>query len=141
MDKKLLLLIGLGGLAVLSLVYGVVTPSKARRGASETSTPVSSTSKIRMPLEREIKRSSHPSWGRNPFSQPGAEVLKRPTLSGIAWDEKSPSAIINDQIVGVGDQIGGSTVVAIRPNSVVLNDGEHDFELSVSRQKTGSPPR
>jgi hypothetical protein len=56
-------------------------------------------------------------------------------LNGIAWDELSPRAVINNVIVGVGDKVGGYQVVQIEPNRVILNDGVNDFELRVGRKK------
>lgn len=41
------------------------------------------------------------------------------------------SAIINDTIVKEGDEIDGQKVQKITPDSVVLNDGQEDYTLSV----------
>jgi Tfp pilus assembly protein PilP len=53
------------------------------------------------------------------------------SLIGILWNQESPQAVINDQSVKVGDQIGPNKVVAIMPDKVVLNDGTSDFELDL----------
>lgn len=52
-------------------------------------------------------------------------------LKGIVWDDEMPTAIINDTIVGKGDKIGGSIVIKIEPDKVILNDGKIDFNLAI----------
>ena len=59
---------------------------------------------------------------------------RRLVLDGIAWDRKSPRAVVNDRIVAVGDEVGGSTVVEIRKDRVILNNGAADFELRLGRR-------
>jgi len=130
-DKKLILMIGVAVLAVASLIYGIVTPSKVRReiqAASKSGSPAPPPLQIPMPLERQAQRTSFADWDRNPFSL-GETESEKPTLKGIAWDELSPQAILNDQIVQVGDRIGKYKVVTIHSRGVVLNDGTKDFEL------------
>ena len=52
-------------------------------------------------------------------------------LSGILWDAKDPKAVINGEIVGIGDKINNYSVVDIDRNIVVLNDGSKDIEISL----------
>ncbi len=140
-NKKSIVLIGLAILALWSLLYGILTPSKVRRqissqpGLSQGKPPEPLLSFV--PAERSLARSGYPSWGRSPFlpkgvsTSPGGKLI----LDGIAWDEKSPRAVINDRIVAVGDRVGGSTVVEIRKDRAILNDGSEDFELRLGRRK------
>jgi hypothetical protein len=71
--------------------------------------------------------------GRDPFSrQAGPAAAKGPVLSGIVWDARDPAAIINGQVVRVGDDLespAGHKVLAIDKNRVILNDGERNIEL------------
>lgn len=134
MDKKLVFVVILCVLAVSSLLYGILTPSRMRRGASAPSqTQNVPAAQPQLPVERRAKKSSFIIWGRNPFSLKNTNV-STPVLNGIAWDENAPRAIINDQIVGVGDMIGKNKVVAITPNSVTLNDGTKDFEIRTGQK-------
>jgi len=50
-------------------------------------------------------------------------------LSGILWDDKTPKAVINGEIVGLGDNINKYSIVNINRSSVVLNDGVKDIEI------------
>ena len=71
--------------------------------------------------------------GRDPFNQQaGVTAAKGPVLSGIAWDTREPAAIINGQVVRVGDTLESPPwhkVLAIEKTRVILNDGERDIEL------------
>ncbi|MFA5090843.1 MAG: hypothetical protein WC510_07485 [Candidatus Omnitrophota bacterium] len=73
---------------------------------------------------------------RDPFAQgkkgqEGASSYSL-ALTGIIWDEENPLAIINDRIVKTGDKVSLNNVVAIKQESVVLNDGTKDFELKLN---------
>lgn len=144
-NKKSLLLVILSVGAVASLTYGILTPSKIRReikaktkGAPAVrGAPTPSLQKRVLAVERGTAKSTFAFWGRSPFL-PKESAIESSTvlvLNGIAWDEKTPQAIINDRIVGVGDEISGKRVVAIHPVSVVLNDGFEDFELKLGHEK------
>ncbi len=50
-------------------------------------------------------------------------------LMGIICDKKASLAIINDNIVKVGDKIGVHTVVDIKLDRVILNNGSRNIEL------------
>ena len=59
------------------------------------------------------------------------EISSDFSLNGILWDEKNPQAIINNTIVGVGDEVGGSIVLEITQDKVILNDGARNFKLKL----------
>ncbi|MDI6758204.1 MAG: hypothetical protein QMD94_00795 [Candidatus Omnitrophota bacterium] len=71
-------------------------------------------------------------WGRCPFSGEtyfcDEEVIGL-RLVGIIWDKKGSLAIINNDIVKIGDKIGAVTVVDIKQDRVILNDGSRNIEL------------
>jgi len=56
-------------------------------------------------------------------------------LQGIAFNGDASSAIVNNQIVGIGGKVSGNTVKEIRENSVIFNDGTEDFEIRLMRKK------
>ena len=51
---------------------------------------------------------------------------------GIAWDENNPVAVINDEVVRVGDQVQGHSVVKIEQNKVTLSDGVELIEIRLA---------
>jgi hypothetical protein len=57
------------------------------------------------------------------------------SLKGISWDNVSPLAIINDEVVRVGDNIGGRKVIEIKEDRVILNDGKGNLELKLPSQE------
>ena len=50
---------------------------------------------------------------------------------GIVWDEKTPKCVINNRIVGVGDEVAGKKVKEVRQDRVILSDGFGETELHV----------
>ena len=138
-NKKVIILIIVAVVALFSLIYGIVTPSKVRREAASKKPIVFQKSESLAPAKkittakRVTRRTNYTSWGRSPF------LLKRDvvktvagfTLNGILWDEEAPQAIINDNVVGIGDEIRGNTVVDIKEDRVVFSDGYSNFELEI----------
>lgn len=57
-------------------------------------------------------------------------------LSGIVWEEESPKAIINGNIVTAGDMVGTSKVIEIKQDRVIMSDGITMFELKIGGYKT-----
>lgn len=74
---------------------------------------------------------------RDPFSAASIRpVLFSPDdleLDGIAWDKEKPAAIINNEVLEIGDKINGKTVIDIREDRVILNDGTSNIELQLSK--------
>ena len=71
---------------------------------------------------------------RDPFSMQPIKVTSDGLyLSGIAWEEKNSTAIINGKIVKAGDEIDGKTVVDIKKDRVILNDGIRNIQLNLGR--------
>ncbi len=73
-----------------------------------------------------------PVWGRCPFSGEAYfcdEEAIGLRLTGIMGDKKDSLAIINGDIVKIGDKIGAVIVVDIKQDRVILNDGFRNIEL------------
>jgi len=140
-NRKITVLIVLSVLAVGSLTYGILTPSKVRRELAkgrEVEKPSQEVMDDLVLPQRRSKRSTYEGWGRNPFSESevsSAGAFSNLRLSGIVWDPEDPQAVINERIVRVGHEIGGSQVVAIKETSVILKEGESYFELRLGRRK------
>ncbi len=137
-NRKLIILIILSIAAVFSLIYGITTPPKGRRGLISRPADVQQKERTQLakgviPTKRDAKRREYVSWDRDPFLLPQepARSSTRLNLSGIIWDEKNPIAIINDSFIGIDDKIDDNTVVDIKESSVILNDGVNDFELKL----------
>jgi len=66
------------------------------------------------PIKKQNIRKSKPS------TKPKSIKQIPLTLNGILWDEESPSAIINGEVVYVGGKIGSYRVRSILPEKVIL---------------------
>ena len=140
-NKKLMALMILSGLAVISLVYGLSAPTKGRgalRSGRRTTVETEGVETVSvdrniMEVRRMAKRTEYTEWVRDPFTnrEIGWENRQGLILNGIMWDSTEPKAIINNEILGVGDEIGGKTVIGIEEDYVVLNDGTNDFRLTL----------
>lgn len=79
---------------------------------------------VRIAEEEPIKDPFYPMEKKETFKR-GSIVLK-----GISWKEKAPSfAIINEQIIKVGDSVGDSKVLRIEEKSVVLEKDNREYIL------------
>ena len=56
-------------------------------------------------------------------------------LTGVLWDEQSPSAVINGEIVQVGSQLGSFRVARIQPEKVILTSAESRVVLELSDER------
>lgn len=54
-------------------------------------------------------------------------------LSGIVWDKLKPLAVINDNVVKVGDKVGSSVLVEIRQDRIVLREGSITREIKLGQ--------
>lgn len=98
--------------------------------------PPSQPEKINPPdIEIEIKKEEETM--PNPFSSPLTNVQpeenlpesKALTVSGIIYQDERAAAIINNEIVRVGDVIDGREVVAIKGKSVVVKEANVQYIL------------
>jgi len=97
-------------------------------------------SKARLPaanlFSRLDRESDNLSLKRDPFSMRTISVEEQiasqgARLSGILWDKKSPQAVINDEIVKVGDKIDDYTINAIEKDRVILSNKEGKIILKL----------
>lgn len=66
-----------------------------------------------------------------PFAGNGSGVTGF-ILNGIVWDSEIPYAIINDEIVKVGDKLDTATVVEINEKSVIVEQGNERHVLNLN---------
>lgn len=79
--------------------------------------------------------------GRTGFMDKMAKVLRGESahdefrsnfiLSGIVYDEEEPWAVINNEVVKIGDTLDGARVISIFPQKVVLIFKDEKFDLAV----------
>lgn len=54
-------------------------------------------------------------------------------LAGVTWSGKDATAIINDEVVRVGSQIGEWKVIRIGQDAVMLSDGADEYSITLNR--------
>ena len=78
-------------------------------------------------------RAGQLAWNRDPFTRGrGIGLGGGFTLSGILWDASAPIAIINGQMVHVGEELDGYRVVEITQDRVSISDGAQTHQLLIS---------
>jgi len=133
-NKKVIIAIVLCAAGVLSLIYGITAPTKGKKSASARSSEparAAAPAKKIVPKERRTKKTEFSEWGRNPFVPKGTpgQADSKFVLEGIMWSEKNPKAMVNNIVVGIGDEIGGKKVIDIKKDRVTLSDGTEKFTL------------
>ena len=137
-NKHLRILIILGTLTFLSLIYGLSTRAPTQK---QLPAPIAEQQLLgheRIVLsQRHFSKTNFTAWGRNPFvlnmkNFTGSTLV----LNGVIWDDQKPMAIVNDNVVGVGDHVGANTVIDIQQDRVMLSDGTNNVELKWERKNS-----
>ena len=74
------------------------------------------------------------SFNRDPFNPLPQENEVHYGLQGILWEQAIPMAIINNEVVKVGDKVEKATVVDIRKDAVFLNTGKKIIQLKLETE-------
>jgi len=137
MDKKRLEIIITVILGIIFLVVSinavlVAIKKTKQRNAAQVFFPRSIPIAVKSPLT-EVPENK-PSWVRDPFSgklySSTSEIELH--LEGILWDPEKPAAIINGEVVKIGDKLtNGSRIITIKQNAVIVNDGERNIEIKL----------
>ncbi len=127
-----------GLIAVWALVRGSTVPVGRGNGSGETASGPSQVSQVSIPspgpFSRESQVRTHVSgWGRSPFELVGGGAMgaKGLALNGIVWDENFPLAMINDQVLGVGEKIDNRQIKKITRTEVTLEEQGREFILTL----------
>lgn len=118
-QQQLAILVALGAVMIVvsATPFGPVSSEAAAQGRQ---------------AQREHEASL--TWRRDPFTRGGSAAgVRGLTLSGILWDPQKPIAILNEQMVSVGDEVDDYQVLDIRPDRVLLTDGTETIQLLISQ--------
>ncbi|MEW6325524.1 MAG: hypothetical protein AB1515_09085 [Nitrospirota bacterium] len=121
--------------AVLCIVAASLSEAPASGGEPAATAGLS---ELNLPGLEQLQA---PRWGRNPFALPTKEEAMAGTLvlTAILYNPDSKLAIVNGQMVGVGDEIDGRQVVAIGPDHIVVREGKSTKRLDVAQFTTEKP--
>lgn len=146
------------GIVAAYAVYDLTTSKKAAEPASPPTearpTPVAEAAvvPVETPVRPRALAASFATWKRDPFRgqiSTGSRVnlenvvesllipkMANFNLSAISKKGDAAFALINDQVVGVGDQINGFRVIEIRHDKVILQKNNFTFNVSLPDDET-----
>lgn len=119
-------------------------PKKAEKAVSPTEVAKAVSSNLASSTVLPKKSSSgsqrryFETWGRDPFSvwkggtgsvSGSKKKRKKPVLNGIFWKEGKAYVLINDDIMGEGEEKGGIRVEKIEDGRVLCSSGGRSFTL------------
>ncbi len=138
-QKIEVIIIGIGIIFLIFLIIGNVQKvRKKRMSIIKTGETVASSMSAPIFLEVEVMKESaiREDWGRDPFSfaksTSGGAGLEGLVLNGIMWDKDNPFAIINSDVVKVGDKVRSMAVVEITETSVILEYQGKKYTLNLT---------
>lgn len=144
MDKNTKEIIATLALVVVFVIAGAnAVKAVKKKGLKQTPIVAASTAGVNSTIsaisrqEKEEASGGKPlKWGRDPFSgrvYAGGQEEGGLNLVGIMFDKNNPAAIINDEIVEVGDKVNGNKIIEITKDRVILNDGGRNIELKLGQ--------
>ena len=88
---------------------------------------------------------------RNPMMEPssmgvaltdgtGAAISLSINVTGIAWDQAEPMAVVNNRVVRVGDMAGDARIVRIAPGYIVVRVGEQELAYGLKGNSNAELP-
>ena len=79
------------------------------------------------------ERAAHLSWRRDPFSRGGSAAgMSGLALTGILWDATAPMAVLNGQMLRMGEEIDGYRITAIEQDRILISDGSETLEILIA---------
>ncbi|MDP8217326.1 MAG: hypothetical protein P9M03_01230 [Candidatus Theseobacter exili] len=145
LSKKKLVIVA-GVIVATSILYLSWRANVGNKSSGTEGIPVRGPEK---PVVTNIQEKlPYPEVERDPFASPlkpseELQILEKSlievkedigmTLTGIVLRGKSSSAVVNREIVRVGDIIEGKKVIAIEKDRVVLSDGKKKYILYLRR--------
>ncbi|MEK6733469.1 MAG: hypothetical protein AABY55_07565 [Candidatus Omnitrophota bacterium] len=137
--KKIELTItGIGIIILVFLVIGQVSNRRERSRPFPADKPYPAlVGNGFKPFPTEVGAVGDVKWGRDPFLLDAPDIKERGMedmeLNGIVSDRQSPYAIINNNVVKLGDKVNGMTVIEINEKNVVLDENgqRHTLELNL----------
>jgi hypothetical protein len=140
-EKNMLLI--LGGVAVVAVLFQVLTGGKSKTGQDVTQIVKTTAGKLTglvsgespkglvTPLPPDTAGGHYNAWGsRDPFSKPEFEIQPgKPgagetiTIKGVVWMGGKPYVLINDMILTLGEEKKGYRVERIEGGKVFIRKG------------------
>ncbi len=141
----------IAGFLIAALIWAGFSFKSENKKTSDTAletiqalNPETPTNNVRKNNYIDIKKYDTLSWGRSPFYLSSLSTLKKSQttanndalswiLSGIIFNSKSPTAIINKRPVKIGDTVDKALVKNIDKEKVIIKYNQEIITLTVSK--------
>ncbi len=133
--KMELAITGIGVVILIFLIANYMPKSKGNKTILKTEPFV--TSEAAILATSEVGAGDNVKWGRDPFFMDSNSAREQGIggliLNGTVSDKDNPYAIINNEIVKLGDKVSGMTIIEINEKNVVLDENgqRHTLELNL----------
>ena len=87
--------------------------------------------------QREKERETFEHGTPGPITPQRRRGMPDLTLQGIFWGLAQPQAIINRQILSVGDKVNGVEIVAVKKDAVTVSYEGRTFDMTLPKTNTG----
>jgi len=128
----------IGDFVINSDDYSSFYGSDSKTAVEKSAKPKTAAARV---ASARVTPPSAKSWGRDPFDDPSHKpaprriVKKAPrvslTLKAISYAGQASMAMINDQVLSVGDEIAGYRIVKIEQSRVLLSKGDENLTLKL----------
>ncbi len=86
-------------------------------------------------LKQSRKKLEEADWTNDPFAVGEGSLFSKGLSSfkvtGIVLDPHGAHAVINDEVLKVGDELAGWKVIEILPNKIILKRGDEEVSLNL----------
>jgi len=139
LDNKKKIELAITGISIIVLIFLVIIQVSNSRERSRPfpANKLFSTSPAIISVAGEVGSGDNVKWGRDPFFMDSNNAIEQDMgdliLNGTVSDKNNPYAIVNNDIVKLGDKINGMVVIEINEKNVVLeqNGQKHTLELNI----------
>jgi hypothetical protein len=129
--ELLIIIIGIGG--IISIAAGKMFQVRSNNN-HKTKLSESNNASI-FGLKTNVIKYQEAKWGIDPFYPAETSSASYGTggliLTGIMWDKDNPLAIINDNVVKIGDKLNEFTVSEINEKNVVLEKDGNECRIEL----------
>jgi hypothetical protein len=134
-DVKKIIELTVTGIGVIIFIFLVISHMSAKAGRPVSKTEPYPASPAVVSVAGKAESWDSIKWGKDPFLLAESKVKEQGMedliLNGIVSDQENPYAIINNDVVKLGDKVNDMTVIEINEKSVILEqDGQQALELN-----------
>lgn len=139
MDNKKKIELIITGISIIILIFLIANhmpKSKGNRTVLKTEPYPASETAGSFFTNDERRETNNEKWGRDPFLLNTSNIKEQSVedlvLNGIVPGKENPYAIINNDVVKLGDKVNGMAVIEINEKNVVLDENgqRHTLELN-----------